>query len=167
MYSKSIAARRPKCGVHRHGGRRGDFFGADIENMSPKGRIAAALAVLVPVAMSGVLLVALVPDLWWIFTTYGWISFPAFGLLTRGVSGIAEDRRKVEQSKITVESKERRLLEALRDHGELTPALAALETSMPVAEAEKIFRELAEGGYLEIQARDGGVFYSLWNTEAR
>ncbi|MGH3089952.1 MAG: hypothetical protein ACRDSJ_21940 [Rubrobacteraceae bacterium] len=139
------------------------FFGADVESMSPKGRIAAALTVLVPVAMSGIFLIAFVPDLWWIFTIYGWVAFPAFGVLSRGVSRIAEDRREVgEEPTITVESKEQRLLEALRDHGELTPALAALETSISVAEAEKILRELAEGGYLEVMARDGGVFYSLW-----
>ncbi len=148
-------------GAHRHG-----FFGADVESMSPGSRVATALSVIVPVAMSGVFLVAFLPEIWWVFTIYGWVVFPALGLLAGGFSGISENRRVVgEESAATVESKERRLLEALRDHGELTPALAALETSLSVAEAERILRELAEGGYLEVLAHDGGVFYALWRSE--
>lgn len=138
------------------------FLGADVEEMSPGARVAKALSVIVPVALSGVFLFAFFPGVWWIFTIYGWILFPAFGLLTSGMSGVSEERREAEKSTVTVESKERRLLEALRDHGELTPALASLETSLSVAEAEKILRELAEGGYLEVRAKDGGVFYAMW-----
>lgn len=146
--------------VHGH-----HFLGADVREMSPGSRIAMALSVIVPVALSGVFLVALFPGVWWIFTIYGWILFPAFGLLTSGMSGTVENRPKAaRESDATVESSERRLLEALQDHGELTPALAALETSMPVAEAEKILRELAEGGYLEVHAENGGIFYSLWRN---
>jgi len=44
--------------------------------------------VLAPVALSGVLLVALAPGFWWIFTTYFWVAFPAFGLLARGGLGL-------------------------------------------------------------------------------
>jgi hypothetical protein len=57
-----------------------DLFGIDAEKMSPKARIAAALVVLAPVALSGLFLITFVPGLWWIFTTYGWVAFPAFGL---------------------------------------------------------------------------------------
>lgn len=153
---------RRKYGLGAEGVSRRRFLGADVEGMGPGARVAKALSVMIPVALSGVFLFALLPGAWWIFTIYGWILFPAFGLLTSGMSGIFEERREAEKSTATVESKERRLLEALRDHGELTPALAALETSTTVAEAEKILRELAEGGYLEVHAHDGGVFYSLW-----
>lgn len=157
-----MCGRSRKSGFGAKGNGRHDFFGMDVESMSPGARVATALSVIVPVVVSGVFLVAFFPGVWWILTIYGWVAFPAIGLLARGVSGIPADRRNVEKSTPTVESKERRLLEALRDHGELTPALAALETSLSVAESEKILRELAEGGYLEVHARDGGVFYALW-----
>src|SRR5829696_10069294 len=75
-----------------HGRKRhGDFFGLDPEKMSPRARAVAALSVLVPVALSGLLLVVFVPQLWWIFTTYFWVAFPALGLLTSGISGPGED----------------------------------------------------------------------------
>jgi len=53
-------------------------------------------------------------------------------------------------------------LEALREHGELTPARAAMETSLTVTEADKMLKELAEGGHLEVRVRGGGLFYGLW-----
>lgn len=152
---------RSKYGFGAKGVRGHHFFGADVEEMSPGARVATALSVIVPVALSGVFLFVFFPGAWWVFTTYGWVVFPAFGLLASGASGVSGNRREYA---VAVESKERRLLEALRDHGEITPVLAALETSLSVAEAEKILRELAEGGYLEVRARDGGVFYSLWRT---
>ena len=40
------------------------FFGLDAEEMDPKDQIFEALAVLAPVALSGVLLVALAPGFW-------------------------------------------------------------------------------------------------------
>ena len=73
------------CGRH---GSSGHLFGLDAERMSPKAQTFAALAVLAPVALSGVFLVAFVPGLWWIFTTYFWLAFPAFGLLARGDHGL-------------------------------------------------------------------------------
>ncbi len=53
-------------------------------------------------------------------------------------------------------------MEALREHGELTPARAAMETSLTVAEADKMLKGLAEGGHLEVRVRGGGIFYALW-----
>ena len=61
--------------------------------------------------------------------------------------------------------KERELLETFRGHGELNPALAAVETSLTVAEADKMLKELAEGGHLEVRVRGGGIFYSLWEPD--
>jgi hypothetical protein len=37
----------------------------------------------------------------------------------------------------------------LREHGELTPAQAAMETSLSVTEADRMLKELAEGGGME------------------
>jgi hypothetical protein len=55
----------------------------------------------------------------------------------------------------------------LREHGELTPVRAATETSLSVDEADRMLRELAAGGHLEVRASSGGLFYSLWgNKEA-
>jgi hypothetical protein len=142
-----------------HGWKRhGDFFGLDVEKMSPRARAVAALSVLVPVALSGLLLVVFVPQLWWIFTTYFWVAFPALGLLTGSVSGTGEDRPlRTSESEL-----ERELLEAIRDGGEVSAAVVAARTSLSVAEADRRLKELAENGHIEVRARGGAVFYSLW-----
>ena len=145
-----------------HHGRKlhGDFFGLDAEKMSPRARAVAALSVLVPVALSGLLLVVFVPQLWWIFTTYFWVAFPALGLLTSSVSGTGEDRPQM----ISEAELERELLEAIRDGGEVSAASVAARTSLSVAEADRKLRALAENGHIEVRARGGAVFYSLWGT---
>jgi len=146
---------------HGHDHRHGHFFGLDTEKMGPGAQVVAALAVLAPVALSGVVL-AFTP-VWWIFTTYFWIAFPAFGLLVRGVAGLSEAR----PARVTVKDGERELLLALRKHGELTPVSTASETSLSVAEADRRLRELAEGGHLDVRVRGGGIFYALWENEER
>ncbi len=143
------------------GNRRGDFFGLDAEKLSPGARVALALSVLVPVALSGVMLVVFIPGLWWVFTTYFWVAFPAVGLLASGVSGLGEAR----PVRISEEDRERELLKALRDRGEVSAAGVAAETSMTVAEADRKLGELAEGGHLEVRVRGGAIFYALWETE--
>ena len=144
------------------GRRRQDFFGIDAERLGPRAKVGAALSVLVPVALSGLFLVLFVPGLWWIFTTYFWISFPAIGVLARGLAGLGEERR----SRPAAVDPERELLAALRDRGEMTPAGVAVETSLSVDEADRRLRELAEAGHLEVRVRGGGIFYALWETEA-
>lgn len=91
--------------------------------------------------------------------TYAWALFPAFGLLVRGVSGFFDDEGRQLPSG---NGKERELLRALYDHGDLTPAQ---ETSLTVSEADGVLRSLAEGGHLEVRARGGGLFYALWEPE--
>jgi hypothetical protein len=136
----------------------GRFWGFEVDDMSPRTRVATALTVLVPVALSGLFLAAFVPGLWWVFTTYGWISLPAFGLLIRGVAGLREGRA----GSGSVEGREKELLRALREWGERTPTRAAIETSLSVAEADRMLRDLAEGGHLEVRVRGGALFYALW-----
>ena len=143
-------------GLRRHRGGR-EFLGCDVEKMSPGARISAALAVLVPVGLSGVFMVAFVPSLWWIFTTYFWIAFPAFGLLSSGIVRLGEGRP------VRV-SKERELLEAIRESGEISAAAAAVRTSLTVAEADRRLKELAENGHIEVRARGGAIFYALWGN---
>jgi hypothetical protein len=141
----------------RHGGH-DEFFGLDVQKMSPKAQVTAGLAVLIPVAVAGVLVITLVPWLWWLVFVFGWTIFPAFGLLVRGIAGLSDSPTELPATN----SKERELLEALRREGELTPARAAMETSLTVAEADKMLKELVEGGHLEVRVRGGGLFYSLW-----
>ena len=145
------------------GGRRREFFGIDADRLGPRAKVGVALSVLVPVALSGVLLVVLVPGLWWIFTTYFWVAFPAVGILGSGLAGLGEERR-VRPAAV---DPERELLAALRDHGEMTPAGAAVQTSLSVEEADRRLRELAEAGHLEMRVRGGGLFYGLWESEGR
>lgn len=158
MCGRSYVGRGVRHGLHRHqGGRK--FLGRDVEKMSPGARISAALSVLIPVGLSGVFLVAFVPGVWWIFTTYFWVAFPAFGLLTSGIAGLSEDKT------IRVSENEGELLEVLRDSGEISAAAAAARTSLTVAEADRRLKELAENGHLEVRARGGAIFYALWENE--
>jgi hypothetical protein len=137
-----------------------EFFGLDIDRMSPRAQLTTALAVIVPVALAGVFLFAFT-SVWWIWFTFFWVIFPAFGLLVRGIAGISEGKTELPSAS----GKERELLGALRDHGELTPAQAAMETSLTVQEADGMLQRLAEGGHLQVRVRGGGLFYSLWEAE--
>src|SRR5215216_838398 len=78
MCGGSYVGRGMKHGAWRHHGG-GTFLGRDVEEMSSGARITAALLLLVPVALSGLFLVAFVPSLWWIFTTYFWVASPLWG----------------------------------------------------------------------------------------
>jgi hypothetical protein len=154
--------KRSKHHIERRHGHSGDFFGLDVDSMSPRAQVAASLAVLVPVVIIGVTLIAFTP-LWWLIFVFGWMIFPAFGLLVRGIAGLSESGLGIPAAS----DKERELLEALRVHGELSPAQAAMETSLTVAEADKMLKELAEGGHLDVRVRGGGLFYALWESGAR
>ena len=124
------------------------------EAVASGGSRASTVAV-AAVALSGVFLVVFVPELWWVFTTYFWIAFPAIGRLGDAKEGIQGSSQR----------QERELLEALRRHGELTPGLAAAETSLSVAQADRRLGELAGEGHLEVRVRGGGIFYALWDGE--
>src|ERR687898_2933362 len=157
MCGGSYARSGMRHGVWRHAGGRG-FLWRDVEKMSPGARISAALSVLLPVGLSGVFLVAFVPSLWWIFTTYFWVALPAFGLLGSGIGALSEGR----PVRISDEERERELLEAIRESGEISAAAAAARTSLTVAEADRRLKELAQNGHLEVMARGGAIFYGLW-----
>jgi hypothetical protein len=154
MCGRSSVVRRP----WGHRGRSAYFFGIDAERMSPRAQVAVALSVLAPAALGTLLVLSLIPQLFWLIFVFGWTIFPAVGLLARGVAGLSDTRPE----QISGKSRERELLMALREHGELTPVRAATETSLSVEEADKMLKELAAGGHLEVQARRGGLFYSLW-----
>ncbi len=160
MCGGSYVGRGIRHGTWRQRGK-GEFLGREVEKMSPGARVSAALAVLVPVGLSGVFLVAFVPSLWWIFTTYFWVAFPAFGLLSSGIAGLDESR----PVSISEQERERELLEAIRESGEISAASAAARTSLTVAEADRRLKELAENGHLDVRARGGAIFYALWGGQ--
>jgi hypothetical protein len=93
---------------------------------------------------------------------------PAFAAAARRLTGLAESRTREKSDRVTAqESKERELLEALARRGELSPALAALETSLGVAEADRMLSDLAESGHVEVRAREGRLAYALWEHDRR
>ena len=56
---------------------------------------------------------------------------------------------------------ERRLLEAIDRHGQITPVRAALETPLTVAEADRMLSDLAKGGHLQVRVEGGKLLYGL------
>jgi len=93
---------------------------------------------------------------------------PAFGAAARGLAGFNEARTQERTGRVAAEeSKERELLQALARLGELSPALAALETSLSVAEADRMLSDLAENGHVEVRAHDGRLGYALWEHDQR
>ena len=148
----------------RHHGWPGDsrelwsHVGMDVEGMSPKARAVSGVVTGGVILIAAALLV-LFTDLWWLLFFFCWIMFPALGAFAGGVAGLMESR----QEERPPNDKERELLEALRDRGELTPAQAAVETSLSVKEADRMLKELAEGGHLEVRVHGGGLSYSLWD----
>lgn len=82
----------------------------------------------------------------------------AAALLGKGAS----DLRGQQRALAPPVSKERELLSAIRDNGgSITPAEAAMETSLTVREADGMLSELAGSGHLAVEIRDGALFYSL------
>ena len=154
MCGRSSVARRP----WGHHGKSADFFGIDAEKLGSRAQVAVALSVLVPAALGALVVLSLIPQLFWLVFVFGWTIFPAIGLLARGLAGMSDARPQ----QISRESRERELLMALREHGELTPVRAATETSLSVEEADRMLKELSAGGHVEVRARRGGLFYSLW-----
>ena len=138
-----------------------DFFGLDVDGMSARALVVTALAVLVPVVLGGAFVLAVAPEMWWLIFVFGWVIFPAFGLFVKGVAGLSEGEGR--PGLAAGGDKERELLGALRERGEISPTQAAMQTSLSVAEADSMLSELAEGGHLRVLVRGGGLFYSLWD----
>lgn len=62
---------------------------------------------------------------------------------------------------LPADNQERELVDALVDRGELTPATAAMRTSLTVDEASRMLEDLARKGSLRPRAGDGLVSYAL------
>ncbi len=83
---------------------------------------------------------------------------PAFACLGWGLSQVKQQQHALPKPV----NSERELLSAIRDNGgSITPAEAAMETSLTVREADKMLSELAGGGHLAVESRGGALFYSL------
>ena len=97
------------------------------------------------------------------FLLLWWVPF----LLLPAVRGVGEVFEARARRPVEGERKEKELLEALARWGELSPARAALETSLSVAEADRMLSGLAKDGHVEVRARDGRLGYSLWEHDRR
>jgi len=75
--------------------------------------------------------------------------------INRSIAVYEESRRSVP------DTREKELLGALEEHGKLTPATAAMRTSLTVDEASKILRMLARKGHLELRTEGGVMAYAL------
>jgi ATP/maltotriose-dependent transcriptional regulator MalT len=77
--------------------------------------------------------------------------------INRAIEAHEESRRPAPDAR----EKEKELLEALEEGGEITPATAAMRTSLTVDEASEMLEELARKGHLEMQMEEGIIAYSL------
>ncbi|MGH3086783.1 MAG: hypothetical protein ACRDSJ_05630 [Rubrobacteraceae bacterium] len=136
-------------------------LGLDIEKMSPKAQAVTGIVTGGAILLAAAL-VLFATDLWWLIFIFGWWVFPAFGVFAKGVAGLVDSPK---EERVPANDRERELLEAMRDKGELSPAQAAMETSLTVKEADGMLKELAEGGHLDVRVRGGGLFYALWDHD--
>lgn len=82
----------------------------------------------------------------------------AAALLGVGVNELRGQQRAV----LPPVNKEKELLSAIQDNGgSITPAEAAMETSLTVREADEMLSELTNGGHLQLESHDGALYYSL------
>ena len=108
--------------------------------------ISFALAAVMIIATTGVLV-----------TGIGFV-IPAAILLGLSVNDFQQQRHLLP----TPVTKERELLSAIRDNGgSITPAEAAMETSLTVREADSMLLEMTGGGYLQVEVQSGSLHYSL------
>jgi ATP/maltotriose-dependent transcriptional regulator MalT len=61
--------------------------------------------------------------------------------------------------------KEKELLRALEERGEITPATAAMRTSLTVEEASKMLDKLAARGHMQVLNQDGVLAYTLFKKD--
>ena len=151
----------PRRSRHHGGWDSDDFFGLDVDKMSPRAQAITGVVTGGLILLAAALLIAFT-HFWWLIFVFGWMVFPAFGVFARGIAGLVESRSEPPAAN----ARERELLEALQRRGELTPAQAAMETSLTVNEADKMLEDLAAKGHLDVRVRGGGLFYGLWETDS-
>lgn len=135
-------------------------IGVNVDEMSPGAQAITGVITGGLILLAAALLIAFT-DFWWLIFIFGWAVFPAFGVFARGVAGLVETRPET----LPEGAREKELLGALQRRGELTPAQAAMETSLSVRQADEMLESLAAKGHLDVRVRGGGIFYSLWEHE--
>jgi hypothetical protein len=132
----------------------------DLENLRREEPEEAGTAAYVSVALGIGLLVTTV----FVISTADVLAagFPfvlgAAAFLGWGISRFARQRHALPASG----GGERELLSALRENGgSITPAEAAMETSLTVKEADWMLSQLASEGHLLVESREGSLFYAL------
>ena len=149
-------------------GRMGHLGGG--RRMGPTGGFVSPVLVVAGLVVGGLFLFSMAGpfDFFPFFFFFWWmvpfVLVPMIVASARGVAGLFEARgRRV----VDDEHKERELLEALARHGEITPARAALGTTLSVSEADRMLSELAKNGHIEVRAREGRLAYALWEHDQR
>ena len=102
----------------------------------------------------GWICILLVPltNLWWLALVCG-MAVP--------IALAALDRPGLTSGRPDKNVKERELLDALAERGELTPTTAVMRTSLTIDEASKMLEGLARKGHLELRVEDGIMAYAL------
>lgn len=90
-------------------------------------------------------------------------TLPALWLSLRGAARLFGSGSTLEDESLSEDRKEKELLGAIERRGELTPARAAMETSLTVAEADQMLGEFANKGYLVARVNSGSLVYALWD----
>lgn len=97
--------------------------------------------------------IADVTRFWWLVLLFG-TAAPVVLVAVRG--------RSLSTGVVDVAGKgERELLGALREHGELTPAAAAMLTPLTAAGAAKLLERREREGYLEARVMNGTLVYAM------
>ena len=81
--------------------------------------------------------------------------------LNRAIATHEDSRRAVPGAR----EREKELLRALEEREELTPATAAMRTSLTIEEASRMLEKLAARGHLQVLNREGVLAYTLFGKE--
>ena len=107
-------------------------------------------------------------NLWWLVLVFGAVAPIVLVALRSRALGTRGGRSSIRAGgEGHAESKERELLGALKERGELTPTVAAMHTTLTVGEAAGMLEKLARRGHLEAQAHEGTLVYALRERDRR
>lgn len=106
----------------------------------------------------------------WLVTTIAPVSvlaaLPALWLSVKGVVGLfGAGSSSPETESLSEDSREKELLGAIERRGEISPARAAMETSLTVSEADRMLSDFANKGYLVVRVSEGSLVYALWDRQ--
>jgi ATP/maltotriose-dependent transcriptional regulator MalT len=81
--------------------------------------------------------------------------------INRAIASHEQSRRAVPGAR----EKEKELLRALEERGEITPATAAMRTSLTIEEASRILDKLAARGHMQVLNQNGVLAYTLFEKD--